>query len=130
MTEERTVFHIPSSYPAKAGYPVRRGLSVQSLLPLDTGSLAGACHRARIRATRWRMMTTEYVFAISRRDAPEFCKSTRPKREGAGKTGCALHPRSRAQDAQAKTHTSIQVQRRASGLPCAMVLRLIARSPR
>jgi hypothetical protein len=29
-----------------------------------------------------------------------------------------------------ETHTSIQVQRRQSGLPCAMVLRLIPRSPR
>jgi hypothetical protein len=29
-----------------------------------------------------------------------------------------------------ETHTSIQVQRRHSGIPCAMVLRLIARSPR
>jgi|ERR1700738_4141012 hypothetical protein len=29
-----------------------------------------------------------------------------------------------------KTHTSIQVQRRQSGLPCAMVLRLITCSPR
>src|ERR1700744_1162544 len=29
-----------------------------------------------------------------------------------------------------ETHTSIQVQRRQSGLPCAMVLRLISRSPR
>src|SRR3954468_6724462 len=29
-----------------------------------------------------------------------------------------------------ETHTSIQVQRKQSGLPCAMVLRLIARSPR
>ena len=29
-----------------------------------------------------------------------------------------------------KTHTSIQVQRRQSGLPCAMALRLISRSPR
>ena len=28
------------------------------------------------------------------------------------------------------THTSIQVQRKHSGIPCAMVLRLIARSPR
>jgi hypothetical protein len=28
-----------------------------------------------------------------------------------------------------KTHTSIQVQRRTSGIPCAMALRLIARSP-
>src|ERR1700694_4087653 len=29
-----------------------------------------------------------------------------------------------------ETHTSIQVQRRASDIPCAMVLRLITRSPR
>src|SRR4030081_2872624 len=29
-----------------------------------------------------------------------------------------------------KTHTSIQVQRRQSGIPCAMVLRLISHSPR
>jgi hypothetical protein len=29
-----------------------------------------------------------------------------------------------------ETHTSIQVQRKQSGLPCAMVLRLITRSPR
>ncbi len=54
-----------------------------------------------------------------------------PKRsEGAGKAGCALHPRSRVQSARRNAHTSIQVQRRASGLPCAMVLRLMARSPR
>jgi len=38
----------------------------------NTGSPAGACHRARIRATRWRVTTIEYDFAISRRDAPEL----------------------------------------------------------
>jgi hypothetical protein len=42
-------------------------------------------------------MTTEYDFAISRLTAPEFCKFIRPQREGAGKTGCTLHPRSRVQ---------------------------------
>ena len=52
------------------------------------------------------------------------------KIEGAGKTGCALHPRSRVQNCAKKTHTSIQVQRKHSGLPRAMVLRLIACSPR
>src|SRR6476660_3783748 len=52
------------------------------------------------------------------------------KQEGAGKARCALHPRSRAQNANSKTHTSIQVQRKHSGLPCAMVLRLTPRSPR
>jgi hypothetical protein len=56
--------------------------------------------------------------------------SVPPKQEGAGKTGCALHPRSRVQTAHKKTHTSIQVQRRQSGLPCAMGLRLISCSPR
>jgi hypothetical protein len=62
---------------------------------------------------------------------PEFCKSFAPRKsEGAGKTGCALHPRSRVQICAKKTHTSIQVQRRQSGLPRAMVLRLISRSPR
>ena len=31
---------------------------------------------------------------------------------------------------QKKTHTSIQVQRRTSDIPCAMALRLMTRSPR
>jgi hypothetical protein len=37
--------------------------------------------------------------AFSRRAAPEFCVDARPlkKQEGAGKAGCALHPRSRVQ---------------------------------
>jgi hypothetical protein len=52
------------------------------------------------------------------------------EREGAGNAGCTLHPRSRVQNAQKETHTSIQVQRRHSGIPRAMALRLISRSPR
>src|SRR5258708_3448411 len=71
------------------------------------------------------------TFAISRRIAPEVlhlvCPSSRA--EGAGKTGCTLHPRSRVQYALESAHTSIQVQSEHSGLPRAMVLRLIARSP-
>ena len=37
--------------------------------------------------------------AFSRRDAPELCVDCRPRQEqeGAGKAGCALHPRSRVQ---------------------------------
>jgi hypothetical protein len=87
---------------------------VQSFAPPDTGSEG---------RTAWRKP------AISRRDAPEALPKLSPN-EGAGKTGCALHPRSRVQCAQGSAHTSIQVQRRASGLPCAMVLRLMPRSPR
>jgi hypothetical protein len=37
-------------------------------------------------------------FAFSRREVPEVCVSFAPSRtEGAGKAGCALHPRSRVQ---------------------------------
>ena len=48
-------------------------------------------------------MTVEYASAFSRRLSPELCQKLpaldkrgrrRPSREGAGKTGCALHPRS------------------------------------
>ncbi len=52
------------------------------------------------------------------------------KNEGAGNAGCALHPRSRVQKVVESAHTSIQVQRRQSGIPCAMALRLMPRSPR
>src|SRR5436309_3919046 len=44
--------HQKPSSPAKAGEPVRRGFPVLSLLPLDTRSPAGACHRAAVRPTR------------------------------------------------------------------------------
>jgi hypothetical protein len=59
--------------------------------------------------------------AFSRLDPPEVCISFRAlKSEGAGNAGCALHPRSRVQMGKGK-HTSIQVQRRTSDIPCAMV---------
>src|SRR4051812_24815541 len=50
--------------------------------------------------------------------------------EGAGKTGCLLHPRSRVRFAQTKLHTSIQGSAKHSGLPCAMALRLTSCSSR
>jgi len=46
-----------------------------------------------------------YDFAFSRHVAPEVCNYVRSpaKVEGAGKTGCTLHPRSRVQDAHSKS---------------------------
>src|SRR6266511_2987920 len=42
-------------------------------------------------------------------DRPRFASSFGPlQSEGAGKTGCLLHPRSRVRFAQTKLHTSIQ----------------------
>src|SRR5881398_2937861 len=54
-------------------------------------------------------MTPGYTFAFSRRNPPEACISfALLEIEGAGKTGCLLHPRSRVRFAQSKLHTSIQ----------------------
>ena len=70
--------------PAKAGDPVRRGSSAQSLTSLEYWIPAFAG------------MTTECAFAISRPVSPEVCRILLAlKSEGAGKTGCLLHPRSR-----------------------------------
>ena len=51
-------------------------------------------------------------------------------KEGAGKTGCTPHPRSRVPVHMAAAHTSIQVRQEHPGLPCAMALRLTSRSSR
>src|SRR6202790_5479506 len=48
---------------------------------------------------------------------PSLARVHPRKREGAGNAGCALHPRSRVQDAQGNAHTSIQVQRRHPASP-------------
>ena len=76
-------------------------------------------------------MFYKHTFTISRRHAPELCVicHSLERKEGAGKTGCVLHPRSRVQIARVRTHTSIQVQRRHPGLPCAMVYGLFRALP-
>jgi|SRR5665213_2796559 len=44
-------------------------------------------------------------FAISPRVSREFCQQVSPfQTEGAGKTGCALHPRSRVQGVERDAH--------------------------
>ena len=78
-----------------------------------------------------RTMTVEYEAAISRRWSPEVCISFALSIiEGAGKTGCLLHPRSRVRFALTKTAHEHTGQREHSGLPCAMALRLTSCSSR
>ena len=69
----------------------------------------------------------------SRGIAPEVCIFVCPPSNQRGRTedrGCTLHPRSRVQFAHKNAHARKQVQRKHSGLPSAMVLRLISCSPR
>jgi hypothetical protein len=128
----------------------KRGLSARHYVPNQTlimvnarlpkGNLAAGNQgrpggygerQGRFRGLRRSDPAGGYGSAFPRQRVPGLCQKSHPRKiEGAGKAGCALHPRSRVQCAQRDAHTSIQVQRRASGLPCAMVLRLIARSPR
>ncbi|SIO57080.1 hypothetical protein SAMN05443247_08441 [Bradyrhizobium erythrophlei] len=67
--------------------------------------------------------------APSPRNAPESLKILPPKEEGAGNAGCLLHPRSRVQSAQRKTHTSIQVQRRNPAFPAQWLYGLLRALP-
>src|SRR3984957_6642696 len=67
-------------------------------------------------------MTARYTSAFSRRDAPELCKSLLPLRtEGAGNTGCPLHPQPRVQSVES-TRVSHHRFTGTPGISCAMVL--------
>ena len=86
-------------------YPVRRGLSTQSLASLEYWVTRPS---AQLRTRR--VTTIECDVAIlAAHYRPRFPSSfALSKSEGAGKTGCLLHPRSRVRFAQTKAHTSIQ----------------------
>ena len=74
----------------------------------------------------------ECASAISRHDFARALQIRCPlcEAEGAGNAGCTLHPRSRVPKIAQMAHTSIQVQRKHSGIPRAMALRLTSCSPR
>src|SRR3981081_580501 len=55
---------------------------------------------------------------------------SRHKKRGRGECRMRAAPAVSCAKLCEETHTSIQVQRRQSGIPCAMVFSLIARSPR
>src|SRR5260370_38239950 len=72
-----------------------------------------------------------HVVAIPPPNPREFSKTSHHlKSEGAGKCRGRAAPAVSCATCTKETHTSIQVQRRHPGIPCAMVLRLITRSPR
>jgi hypothetical protein len=109
-----------SCHPREGGEPVRRGSSVLSLTS-NTGSSAFAdddsaiCDRVlaarRTRGLHLRLLPLEA-----------------PRAQGRPGARCTRGPVCNC--AQKNAHTSIQVQRKHSGLPCAVALRLIASSPR
>src|SRR5229473_551063 len=79
------------------------------------------------------MMSLEFKYdsAIPRRDAPEFLQDHSPRKtEGAGNAGCPLHPQPRVRNKTKHTSVVTTGSDGSTGIPLAMVLRLIPRSPR
>src|SRR3954463_104729 len=92
--------------------PRRIDLSTKASGILDPPSLV------ELRRTSHPPYSVEYGFAISRHEMPELCSNLVPPRiEGAGKTGCALHPRSRVQDAQSKRTRAYRVSGNTQAFP-------------
>jgi hypothetical protein len=61
---------------------------------------------------------------------PKFCTNAVPRERGSRECRVRAAPAVSCAKLCEETHTSIQVQRRHFGIPCAMALRLIPRSPR
>jgi hypothetical protein len=91
------------------GYPVRREFSIPSLTPRNTtGSSAFADDDERRRSRDTMRPSHAYPFA--------------PKQRAQGRPGARCTRGLMCKDGYSKTHMSIQVQRKQSGLPRAMVL--------
>jgi len=112
-----------------AQQPARRQLEPVHVPQPSTDALASDRRAAARRKFDSNFKQQTHV-GISRRGAPEVCVSSSLESRGSRKCRMRAAPAvSRAKQAK-KTHTSIQVQRRHSGIPCAMALRLTSRSPR
>ena len=121
----------PSRRPLRGLLRVRRQMVVRSSHVIASEakqSILSVCREMDCFASL--AMTAGYDFAISRHGSPEVCifVCSLSITEGAGKTGCSLHLRSRVQSAR-KTHTSIQVQRRHPAFPAQWLYGLLRALP-
>jgi hypothetical protein len=106
-------------------FVIPRECGVSSTLrPIDSiTDVSGILDRPPSRAmTNERIPAARCVRAVLEFSSPPKIRGRREGRVLAGTRGLVCNE-------QSKTHTSIQVSAGASGLPCAMVLRLITRSP-
>src|SRR6202166_4942953 len=95
------------------------------------GLLRGACHRARIRATRWLAMTNSHTFAIPRHLFARVLLSTsRPlQAEGAGNAGRPVRPIAACAEIVVERTRVSQVTPESPGIPHAMVYGLCRALP-
>jgi hypothetical protein len=113
-----TGVHVWAAAPLRSGIP---GWS-EGPDPESRDSGFDASHRPEMTWMQLRVLAAHTARGLQLRWRPLV-------REGAGKAGCALHPRSRVPNAQKKTHTSIQVQRRHPAFPAQWLYGLLRALP-
>jgi hypothetical protein len=118
-------FHTPHSHLSSPGLTGRSSIPETAVLEPRRRGVLDAPHSRGMTVENDARSHSRGTIARALQEHPPSLET-----EGAGNAGCTLHPRSRVQDAQRNAHTSIQVQRRQSGIPCAMALRLMPCSPR
>jgi hypothetical protein len=108
-----------------------RGIQYAAAFRFNHG-VSGILDRPHTRAMTPSMgsNSTKHTSAFPRRVSPGLCKSFRPSRRGRRERRVLAAPAVSCAKLCEETHTSIQVQSEHPGIPCAMVLRLMPRSPR
>ena len=120
-----TMLQPPPSSPAHAGDPVRREFSNPSLTSRNTGSSAFADDDERGHSRDTLRPSFANSLALKKKK-----RAHATLKRGRGEDRVRAAPAVSCAQVDKKTHMSIQVQRKQSGLPCAMALQLIPCSPR
>jgi hypothetical protein len=129
MTTTRTIalFQIGEDMPPTGEFkPASCVCRASALTPSGTGTRPCALSLSG----RGLRIPSGQTIAFPRRDAPELCACHPRNKRGCRECRMRAAPAVSCAKLCEETHTSIQVQRRQSGIPCAMALRLISRSPR
>jgi hypothetical protein len=130
----------PSLRPRNGGHGARAPLPTLQDLRRLTPSLRAQRSNPSRRAKKEWIASSQLLLAMtligqksafSRRDSPEVCREV-SRLEIRGRRECRMRaaPAVPCAKWEKKTHTSIQVQRRHSDIPCAMALRITSSSPR
>jgi hypothetical protein len=98
--------------------------------PMTGSTICGTAAKTRISQELIRATVTNTPPHSRGTMRPSFANSSAPEKRGRREDRVRAAPAVSCAKADKKTHMSIQVQRKQSGLPCAMVLQLISCSPR
>ena len=118
--------HLTTLQPNSTVIPAQAGIQYAARLPRDSI----AAHLAEYRVDCFAVPLTDIISRSRGALRPRLASSLPSSNsEGAGKTGCLLHPRSRVRFALTRVHTSIQVQRGSPAFPAQWLYGLLRALP-